>query len=89
MEKFECPYAQEVGSMQSEIATQKIKLSSLQAKFDLLTVDQIREDAKKDGLLKGMKIAATVIGYFFIAVVFVIAVKTFGLIEVLAKILKL
>lgn len=89
MEKYECPYAQQVGSMQADIAAQKIKIAKLQSEFDLLTIGQIKEEAEKNGLLKGMKIAAMVIGYTIITVLFVIAGKAFGFVEVFAKIFKL
>jgi len=89
MEKYECPYAQQVGSMQADIAAQKVKLASLQAKYDLLTVAQIKEEAEKSGLLKGIKVTAIVIGYTVISVALMAVGHMVGFTELIAKLLKL
>ncbi len=89
MEKHECPYAQQVGSMQADISANKIKIASLQAKFDLLTVSQIKEEAEKSGLFKGLKMSALILGYMVIAVGFVVVGKAVGFVELIAKILKI
>lgn len=89
MNKNECPYAQEVGAMQADLKTCKLKLSKLQAKYDYLTIEQIKEESEKSGILKGLKIAAIVIGYTVIAAILIAASQIVGFSEIFVKVVKL
>ena len=85
----DCPYASEVRTMRDDLKATKLKVEALQAKYDLLTITQIKEEAEKCGTLRGLKIAAIVIGYSVIAIVFMMVGHAVGFVELIARILKL
>lgn len=89
MSNGECPHTQEIGSMQADISAHRVKLATMQSKFDLLTVSQIKEEAEKNGLFKGLKIAAIIIGYTVIASLFIVAAHFMGVGEFIAAMLKI
>lgn len=85
----ECPYENEVRTMRDDLKATKLKVGSLQAKYDLLTIAQIKEEAEKCGTLRGLRIAAMVIGYLIIAIVFMMVGHAVGFVELIARVLKL
>lgn len=84
-----CPLAGEVISMRDKIESQRLRIKTLESKFDLLTIEQIKEEARECGMLKGMRIAALVIGYSFLAGLVLLVMHVMGVAEFVARILKM
>ena len=72
--KFDCPLADEV--------------TKLQKQYDALIKADIAEEAEKNGILKGLRIAGILIGYTFIVAVLVVVGHIIGFFELISRILK-